>query len=113
MYIQIVCTMQTAQCLLRNAIIVLGMEGKIFFIMKKKIDLVDKQVNVLVEMWREGLDLKQSSYVKTSTPPSVARGSLTLTLNEQVDRLEYGRDFSFVVIYVNCACFSQFLRSGI
>lgn len=53
--------MQTAQCLLRNAIIVLGMEGKNFFIMKKKIDLVDKQVNVLVEMWREGLDLKQSS----------------------------------------------------
>lgn len=44
-----------------NAIIVLGMEGIIFFYHEKKIDLVDKQVNVLVKMWREGLDLKQSS----------------------------------------------------
>lgn len=85
--------------------------------MKKKIDLVDKQPETGKHV---GRNVERGTRpetivvrVKTSTPPSVARGSLTLTLNEQVDRLEYGHDFSFVVIYVNCACFSQFLRSGI
>lgn len=69
----------------------------------------------LVGVWRRTRPVTGIHKSFTMMQSFVGQGSLTLTSiwSEEEDLLEYERGFSSLVIYVNCAYFSQFPQSEI